>query len=144
MKTAAYFMILEILVLSPCRAQTKTAEASAPPKLEKMPEALEMRFASSAAPPHLRNNSTIYVLDPAKGYVIARKGTNGVSCIVVRSDWQWSSPPFRNDIYWAVCYDSEGSRTLLQDYFYSAELRARGMDSKQVHEAVTKKFGTPA
>jgi len=110
-----------------------------------MPEALEIRFASSAAPPHLRDSATMYVLDPAKGYVlVGRQGTNGVSCIVVRSDWQWASPPFRDDIYWPVCYDSEGSKTLLQDYFYTAELRARGMDSKQVHEAVTKRFGTPA
>ena len=140
MNRAGYFLAIGILMSSPSRAQT----ASAPSKLEKMPETLEVRFASSAAPPHLRDNATIYVLDPAKGYVISRQGTNGVSCIVVRSDWQWASPPFRDDIYWPVCYDSEGSKTLLQDYFYTAELRARGMDSKQVHEAVTKRFGTSA
>lgn len=144
MKRVGYLMTLEILILSPCLAQMKATEAIVPPKLEKMPEALEMRFASSAAPPHLRDNATIYVLDPAKGYVMARRGTNEVSCIVVRSDWQWPSPPFRDDIYWPVCYDSEGSRTLLQDYFYAAELRARGLDSRQVHEAVTKRSGTPA
>lgn len=69
-------------------------------KLEKMPEALEIRFASSAAPPHLRDKATIYVLDPTRGYVTARQGTNGASCIVVRSDWQWPSPPFRDDVYW--------------------------------------------
>lgn len=145
MNSAGHCLLIGILMSSPCRAQTKTpTETSAPPKLEIMPEALEIRFASSAAPPHLRDNATIYVLDPAKGYVMSRQGTNGVSCIVVRSDWQWASPPFRDDIYWPVCYDSEGSKTLLQDYFYAAELRARGMDSKQVHEAVTKRFGTSA
>ena len=144
MKRVGYLMMLKILILSPCLAQMKATEAGAPPKLEKMPEALEIRFASSAAPPHLRDNVTIYVLDPAKGYVMARRGKNGVSCIVVRSDWQWPSPPFRDDIYWPVCYDSEGSKTLLQDYFYAAELRSQGMDSKQVHEAVTRRFGTPA
>lgn len=136
MKRAAYVMLLETVMLSPCRAQT--------PRLERMPQALEMRFALSAAPPHLRDSAAVYVLDPAKGYVLARPGTNGVSCIVVRSDWQWPSPPFRDDIYWAVCYDSEGSRTLLQDYFRAAELRAQGMDARQVHDAVTKAFGTPA
>ena len=36
----------------------------------------------------------------------------------------------------------EGSKTLLQDYLYAAELRARGLDAKQVHFAVTKKLGT--
>ena len=39
---------------------------------------------------------------------------------------------------------TEGSKTLLQDYFYAAELRAHGMDSKQVQEALTKRFGTAA
>ena len=144
MKRAAYFLMPAIFVLSLCSAQTKPPEGGPPPKLEKMPEALEIRFASSAAPPHLRADATIYVLDPAKGYVMRQQGTNGVSCIVVRSDWQWAAPPFRDDIYWPVCYDSEGSKTLLQDYFYTAELRAHGMDSKQVHDAVTKRFGTAA
>ena len=142
MRSVAYLMVPAILMLLPCRAQI--TKAGTPPKLEKMSESLEIRFASSAAPSHLRDNATIYVLDPAKGYVIARQGTNGATCIVVRSDWQWPDPPFRDDVYWPVCYDSEGSKTLLQDYFYAAELRARGMNSEQVHDAVTKRFGTSA
>jgi hypothetical protein len=118
--------------------------AAAPPvKLEKMPETLENRFALSAIPDHMRRAATTYVLDPAKGYVLSQKGTSGISCIVVRSDWQWSDSPFRDDIYWPVCYDAEGSRTLLQDYVYTAELRARGMNIKQVHNEVVKRFGKP-
>jgi hypothetical protein len=107
-----------------------------------MPESLEVRYALSAVPPHLRDGATVFTLDPAKGYVLNRKGTNGVSCIVVRSDWQWTDRPFRDDIAWPVCYDAEGSKTLLQDYIYAAELRARGLDVKQVHHEVTKRFGT--
>jgi hypothetical protein len=56
--------------------------------LERMPESLEVRFELSAVPPHLRDGATTYVLDPGKGYVLGHKGTSGVSCIVVRSDWQ--------------------------------------------------------
>jgi hypothetical protein len=132
--------IAAILFSLTCFAQSQLP----PPKLEKMPEALETRFALSAAPPHLRKDATIYLLEPAKGYVLSHQGTNGATCIVVRSDWQWATPPFRDDVYWPVCYDSEGSKTLLQDYFYAAELRARGMDAKQVHEEVTKRFSTSA
>jgi hypothetical protein len=73
-----------------------------------MPEALENRFALSAAPSPLRENATVYLLDPANGYGLSRRGTNGISCIVVRSDWQWANQPFRDDIFWPVCYDSEG------------------------------------
>jgi hypothetical protein len=139
--------ILGMLAGMCCLAQTKQTEQSvdvSPAKLERMPESLEVRFALSAAPPHLRDSATTYLLDPSKGYVLSRQGTNGVSCIVVRSDWQWPDRPFRDDIFWAVCYDAEGSRTLLQDYIYAAELRARGMDAKQIHQQVTKRFGTAA
>ena len=147
MKLALYFLIFNVLVGVNCVGQTKKAEesvASLIPTPEQMPELLEIRFALSAAPPHLRANATTYVLDPAKGYVLRHGGTNGVSCIVVRTDWQFRSEPFRDDVFWAVCYDSEGSKTLLQDYIYAAELRARGMDVKQVHAQVTRRFGSPS
>jgi hypothetical protein len=146
MKLVLYFLLLETLACMSSLGQAKKADASvaaSPPKLERMPELLEIRFALSAAPPHLRNNATTYVLDPAKGYVLSHKGTNGVSCIVVRSDWQFDEP-FRGDIFWPVCYDAEGSKTLLQDYLLAAEMRARGMDAKQVHREVTMRFGTAA
>jgi len=111
-------------------------------KLERMPEGLETRYALSAIPPHLRNDATVLLLDPQKGYVVGRKGTNGISCLVVRTDWQFPTRPFRNDIFWSVGFDAEGAKTLMQDFLTAAELRARGMDSKQVHREVTRKFGT--
>jgi hypothetical protein len=149
MRTASALFVLTF-AMATAHAQMddpkKAGEAASVqgPKLERMPEALEVRFALSALPPRLRENATTYILDPDKGYVLHRKGTNGLSCIVVRSDWQFPARPFRNDVYWPVCYDAEGSKTLLQDYVYAAELRARGMDSAQVHREVTKRFGDPA
>ena len=125
-------------------AQAGVRAQDSQPALSRMPADLETRFALSAAPPHLRENATVYLLDPARGYAVGKQGTNGVSCIVVRSDWQFPNFAFRDDIFWAACYDSEGSKTLLQDYLHAAELRAQGMDAKQVHAAVTKKFGTAA
>jgi len=134
--------VLGILASFTAIAQTSAdSPGVAPSRLEKMPESLEVRYALSAAPAHLREAATTYVLDPSKGYVVNHKGTNGISCIVVRSDWQWTKP-FRDDIAWAVCFDAEGSKTLLQDYLYTAELRARGMGAKEAHLKVTKKFGT--
>ena len=100
MKTVAHMLILEMLVGAGCLAQTKKTGdggASSRPKLEPMPQSLEIRFALSAAPPHLRSDATTFLLDPAKGYERSYQGTNGVSCIVVRSDWQWSDKPFRVD-----------------------------------------------
>ena len=142
-KFAKYLLIIEMVACLGCLAQVKKTEGSSagpPLKLQRMPESLEIRFALSAAPPHLREKATTYVLDPAKGYVLNHEGTNGVSCIVVRSDWQFDEP-FRDDIFWPVCYDAEGSKTLLQDYIHVAEFRAQGIESRQAHQEVIKKFG---
>jgi hypothetical protein len=147
MKFLAHIAVLGMLASVNSLAQTKPADTNAgssPTKLERMPESLELRYALSALPPYLRDGATTFMLDPAKGYVLNKKGTNGMTCIVVRSDWQYTVRPFRDDIYWPVCYDAEGSKTLLQDYFYAAELRAQGVEARQVHTEVTKRFGTAA
>jgi hypothetical protein len=54
-------------------------------KIEPLPQDLEIQLALSALPPHLRDNATVYVLDPAKGFEIARKGTNGFQDFVART-----------------------------------------------------------
>ena len=147
MKAAANITMLIILAGMSVFAQTTKPDESgrsSPVKLERMPESLEVRYARSALPPHLRDDATVYVLDPAKGYVVSQRGTNGLSCIVVRTDWQFPERPFRDDVIWPVCFDAEGSKTLMQDYVYAAELRARGMDAKDVYREVTKRFGTAA
>ena len=58
-----------------------------PKSLPPMPHDLEMDYALSALPPHLREGATVYVLDPVKGYVGARKGTNGFHCFVARTEY---------------------------------------------------------
>ena len=85
-------------------------------KLDRMPESLETRYALSAVPPHLRDAATVYLLDPDKGYYVSRQGTNGISCLVIRTDWQFPTRPFRNDVYWPVGFDAEGTKTLMQDF----------------------------
>jgi hypothetical protein len=69
--------------------------------LERMPHDLEVQFAVSALSEHLRERATIYVLDPNRGYAIDRKGTNGMSCLVERTEW--ARVDFRDDIYTAIC-----------------------------------------
>ena len=73
-----------------------------------MPKDLEERFALSALPPHLRAGATVYLLDPATGYVLDRKGTNGFGCLVERTEQERAN--FRNDVYAAVCFDAEGKK----------------------------------
>ncbi len=75
-----------------------------------MPADLERDFALSALPPHLRDSATVYLLDPDKGYYIARQGTNGFSTFVNRTEWEWAE--FVQDTYAAISYDAEGSKNI--------------------------------
>jgi hypothetical protein len=93
-------------------------------QLEKMPASLEADFALSALPPQLRPGATVYLLDPNKGFYVARKGTNGFICFVTRTEWEWGK--FRNDVAAAISYDAEGARTIFPVYIDVAAMRASG------------------
>ena len=128
-----------------CLAQSGSGNATravTQVKLESMPESLEARLALSALPPHLRDGATTYVLDPQEGYVANRKGTNGFSCIVMRTEWSWPQLAFRDDVFVPICYDDEGSKKMLPVWMDVAKLRAKGLGPRQVYEETMKKFGS--
>lgn len=54
-------------------------------RVKPLPKDLEMEFALSALPPHLRAEATVYILNPQKGFEMARKGTNGFHTFVART-----------------------------------------------------------
>lgn len=93
-------------------------------QLDKMPPELKKNFALSALPPHLRNDATVYLLDPQKGFYVARKGSNGFICFVTRTEWEWGK--FRKDVAAAISYDAEGARTIFKVYQDVAAMRASG------------------
>lgn len=105
-------------------ASSLAADAHADPTLERWPRRLEMDFALSALPPHLRDGATVYVLDPATGYEVARQGTNGFSCIVSRTEWEWAD--FPKDHATPISWDTEGTKAILPVYLDVAKLRAGG------------------
>jgi hypothetical protein len=80
--------------------------------IEQMPAKLETQFALSALPPAMRDQATVYLLDPNTGYQLSRPGTSGVTCLVERTAWEQAD--FRNDIYVPLCYDAEGTKTYLK------------------------------
>jgi len=107
-------------------------------KLEKMPADLETDYALSALPPHLRDGAAVYLLDPTKGYYMARKGTNGFTAFVERTDWQRGE--FVPDMYAPEGYDSIGSKTLVPIFFEIAAMRASGkFTGLQVRDSVVKR-----
>jgi hypothetical protein len=119
-----------------------TASAAPTPSpgttLEAMPPALETQFALSAAPPGLRAKAAVYLLDPKKGYHLAREGSSGVACAVQRTQWELAD--FRNDIYYGICFDAAGVKTHLQVVFDAAALRAQGMSPPALKAEIEKRY----
>jgi hypothetical protein len=115
-----------------------SAPARAGTDLEAMPVELETRFALSALPPALRDEATLYLLDPASGYRLARKGSNGQECLVQRTVWE--AADFRDDIYFPLCYDAAGASTYLRVIRDAASLRAEGLGPEELKAKISQRW----
>jgi hypothetical protein len=108
-------------------------------KLERMPAALETDFALSCLPPHIRPGATVYLLDPEKGYYVARQGNNGFICFVARTDWERGE--FPQDFAAAISYDAEGARIIFPVFEDVEAMRASGkFTARQVRDTITARF----
>jgi len=76
---------LSVVVLILTSSSISLAQKATSGQLEKMPVELETEFALSSLPVHLREEATVYLLDPNKGYYIGRRGTNGFGAFVNRT-----------------------------------------------------------
>src|SRR5262245_32454127 len=114
--------------------------SAAPKKLERMPKYLGTRCSLSALPRHLRDRASVYLLDPAKGYVLERKGSNGFSCFVERTELRFEEAA--DEIYTAVCYDGEGAAHHMKAWFDVAEMRARGVPPGGIAKEVTARYSS--
>ena len=117
------------------------AQVAADWKLEKMPVDLETDYALSALPPHLRNDATVYLLDPQKGYYVAHLGANGYICFIARTEWEWGE--YRNDLCTPISYDAEGARSIFPVYMDVAAMRASGKyQAAQVRDSIIHRINT--
>jgi len=106
--------------------------------LDRMPAELETRFALSAVPPQLRDKAAVYLLDPAKGYYLSRRGTSGIACMVERTAWELAD--FRNDIFIPLCYDAAGTGTYLKVKMDAAALRAQGLNPAELKAEIETRY----
>jgi hypothetical protein len=107
--------------------------------LDRLPRSLEVKLALSALPPHLRADATVFVLDPASGYVVERQGTNGFTCFVERTDYVRAQ--FRDDLVVPICFDPEGTRTIAPVSFDVARLRAEGkLSAEDLKAEIMRRF----
>src|SRR5688572_4699304 len=98
---------------------------------EPLPRDLEIQLALSALPPHLREKATAYVLNPAKGFEVARNGTNGFHALVARTGddtfrGSWAFTEYRDDVLYPVAFDKAGAKAHLRVFLDAAEMQAKG------------------
>jgi hypothetical protein len=116
-------------------------------KLEPLPRDLEIQLALSALPPHLRDNATVYVLNPDKGFEVARQGTNGFHAFVARTGddtfrGSWPLTEYRDDILYPVSFDPAGVDAQMRIFLDAAEMQAKGTPPTELKRIMQERFKT--
>ena len=123
------------------------AQNNKAPKVEPLPRDLEIQLALSALPPHLRDNATVYILNPAKGFEVARKGTNGFHAFVARtgddaSRGSWPLTEYRDDILYPISFDKAGAKEPMRVFFDAAEMQAKGTPPGELKKIIKDRYRT--
>jgi len=110
-------------------------------KIEPLPRDLEIQLALSALPPHLRDNATVYVLNPDMGFEVVRKGTNGFHTFVARTGddafrGSWPLTAYREDILYPISFDSAGAKAQMRIFFDAAEMQAKGTSPGELKKII--------
>jgi hypothetical protein len=116
-------------------------------KLDALPRDVETQLALSALPPHLRDNATLYVLNPTHGFEVARKGTNGFHAFVARIGddtfrGSWPLKAYRTDILYPISFDDAGAKANMRVFFDAAEAEAKGMAPQEVKRMIQERYQT--
>ena len=114
-------------------------------KIEPLPRDLEIQLALSALPPHLRDNATVYVLNPDKGFEVAREGTNGFHAFVARTGddtfrGAWPLTEYRDDILYPISFDKAGSEAQMRVFFDAAEMQAKGTPPGELKKIIQDRY----
>ena len=113
--------------------------------IEPLPRDLEIQLALSALPPHLRDAATVYVLNPARGFEVARPGTNGFHAFVARTGddtfrGEWPLTKYRDDILYPIAFDNAGAKAQMRIFFDAAELQAKGTPAAQLKRIMQQRL----
>ena len=116
-------------------------------KIEPLPRDLEIQLALSALPPHLRDNATVYTLNPDKGFEVARKGTNGFHAFVARTGddafrGSWPLTVYRDDILYPIAFDKAGTAAQMRVFFDAAEMQAKGTPPGELTRIIKDRYNT--
>jgi hypothetical protein len=145
-KVQTIAVIIGLLFSLAASAQNKQTP-SGMNKIEPLPRDLEIQLALSALPPHLRDNATVYVLNPDKGFEVARKGTNGFHAFVARTGddtfrGSWPLKEYRDDILYPVSFDEAGAKAQMRVFFDAAEMQAKGTPPEELKKIIQERYKT--
>src|SRR5512143_4315530 len=116
-------------------------------KIKPLPRDLEIQLALSALPPHLRDNATVYILNPDKGFEVARKGANGFHAFVARTGddtfrGSWPLTEYRDDILYPISFDKAGAEAQMRVFFDAAEMQANGTPPGELKKIIKDRYKT--
>jgi hypothetical protein len=136
-------VVLTLLFSVTARAQS----AEKAKKVEPLPRDLEIQLALSALPPQLRDNATVYVLNPEKGFEVVRKGTNGFHAFVARTGddsfrGTWPLREYRYDILYPISFDQAGAKAQMRVFFDAAEMQAKGTAPAELKKIIQQRYKT--
>jgi hypothetical protein len=145
-KVQTFSVVLALLCSLTVSAQNNPT-AKDTNKLAPLPRDLEIQLALSALPPHLRDNATVYVLNPDKGFEVARQGTNGFHALVARTGddtfrGTWPLKAYRDDILYPISFDEAGARAQMQVFFDAAEMQAKGTPPEELKRIIQDRYRT--
>jgi hypothetical protein len=146
MKTARSLpVVIGLLFALTVNAQERQGPKSN--KVEPLPRDLEIQVALSALPPHLRENATVHVLNPAQGFEVARKGTNGFHAFVARTGADamrgaWPLTEYRDDILYPISFDAAGAKAHMRPFFDIEEMRAKGTPAAELKKIIKDRYRT--
>jgi len=140
-------VITAVLWFSPATSAQNRQTSKVTKKIEPLPRDLEIQLALSALPPHLREKATVYVLNPAKGFEVARKGTNGFHTLVARTGddtfrGSWAFTEYRDDILYPISFDKAGAQAQMRVFLDAAEMQARGTPPGELKRIIQHRHKT--
>lgn len=137
------------LILLPLCAGFAAGVAAQSPTRDMSPymmtdRAAEITLARSAAPARIADSASVYVLSDT-GYIEVATGTNGFTCLVVRS---FIMPDADSATTWEPrlraphCFNLEASRTALPNIQYRSREMLRGTPTARIEAHVRQAYAT--
>lgn len=136
-------LVLGLLFTLAAGAQQQRGSAGS--TFNPLPRGLEIQLALSALPPQLRDGATVYVLNPKKGFEVARQGTNGFVALVARTGddtfrGSWPLKAYRDDILYPISFDAAGAKANMQVFLDAAEMQAHGTPPEILKETIQGRY----